>query len=321
MSSQFFQEVEDHYGINIEYTFPESADVNKIVQEKGMFSFFKDGHQECCGARKVKPLRNKLSTLEAWVTGVRADQSQTRTGVPFVQEDPAFKGTGADDLLVKWNPLANMSSTDVWEQIREDEVPYNSLHNKGFVSIGCGPCTRPVNPSMHEREGRWWWEDAADKECGLHAAKEEQHKFVGSEEVKVTMGSSSGMRQMSTMAGVRQMSTSAAPEESSGLKRSVTFVKKRLEDGEYCRKCNQVSAKLQNEGLESLIESTVVADVRDPESEGFKLAQQHQVNVAPFFIVEQEGKPDVILKTYAQARKLLRELKTVASKNEGLAMA
>ena len=139
-----------------------------MVNEKGLFSFFKDGHQECCGIRKVQPLRKKLATLDGWITGQRKDQSPgTRTEIPVVQADVGF--SGPDKQLIKYNPLANWSSADVWSYIRMMEIPYNPLHERGFVSIGCEPCTRPVLPNQHEREGRWWWEEATQKECGLHA--------------------------------------------------------------------------------------------------------------------------------------------------------
>lgn len=135
-----------------------------------MFSFFKDGHKECCTIRKVEPLKKKLSTLKAWITGIRVDQSQTRSDIAIASVDPAFPGTDAG-LLAKFNPLANVTSNGVWSEINSLEVPYNKLHNDGFVSIGCEPCTRKTNPGQHEREGRWWWEDVAQKECGLHAKK------------------------------------------------------------------------------------------------------------------------------------------------------
>ena len=138
----------------------------KLVKEKGLYSFYKDGHKECCDARKVDPLKRALNTVDAWITGQRKDQSPgTRANVPVIQKDPTF-GTGN---LVKFNPIANWTSKQVWDYIRENNVPYNKLHEKGFVSIGCEPCTKPVLPGQHEREGRWWWEDATKKECGLHA--------------------------------------------------------------------------------------------------------------------------------------------------------
>jgi adenylyl-sulfate reductase (glutathione) len=164
---RFFQTVEEHYGLRIEYCFPEAAAVERMVRAKGMFSFYRDGHQECCGVRKVEPLRRQLSGLKAWITGQRRDQSPTRGTVPVVQLDPAFKGQGGGPL-VKWNPLANRSRDEVWYAIRALGVPFNPLHERGFVSIGCEPCTKPILPSQHEREGRWWWEEATKKECGLH---------------------------------------------------------------------------------------------------------------------------------------------------------
>ena len=114
------------------------------------------------------PLRRKLATLQAWVTGQRRDQSPgTRANVPVIEEDRAF--STAQNRLIKFNPLANWSSAQVWAYIRENDVPFNELHNRGFTSIGCEPCTRAVLPNEHERAGRWWWEEETLKECGLHA--------------------------------------------------------------------------------------------------------------------------------------------------------
>jgi phosphoadenosine phosphosulfate reductase len=113
-----------------------------------------------------------LAPLAAWVTGQRQDQSPgTRAAIPVVQIDRTF-GT-PDRPLVKFNPLARWTSKQVWAYIRDHDVPYNPLHDRGFVSIGCEPCTRPVNPGQHEREGRWWWEEETRKECGLHAGNVE----------------------------------------------------------------------------------------------------------------------------------------------------
>ena len=166
---RFFRQVEKHYDIRIAYCFPQAQPLQALVRAKGLFSFFEDGHEECCGIRKVEPLKTQLSTLRAWITGQRRDQSPgTRADVPRVQADPAF--SGSDGELVKFNPLAEMTSSEVWAAIRAFEIPYNPLHEKGYVSIGCEPCTRPVLPGQHEREGRWWWEDATKKECGLHVA-------------------------------------------------------------------------------------------------------------------------------------------------------
>jgi len=165
---EFFEKVRDYYGIEIEFMFPDTGEVEDLVKHKGMFSFYEDGHSECCGIRKVNPLRRKLQTVDAWITGQRKDQSpSTRNDVPVVQIDDAFSNEERE--LVKFNPLANWTSKDVWDYIRMSDVPFNELHSKGFVSIGCQPCTRPVLPGQHEREGRWWWEEATQKECGLHA--------------------------------------------------------------------------------------------------------------------------------------------------------
>lgn len=164
---RFLDKVREHYGISLEILFPEHDAVETLVKEKGLFSFYRDGHQECCGIRKVAPLRRKLAGLDAWITGQRRDQSPgTRAHVPVVQLDTANSGPGRQ--LVKFNPLANWTSQQVWDYIRMLDVPYNELHARGFVSIGCEPCTRAVLPNQHEREGRWWWEDAGHKECGLH---------------------------------------------------------------------------------------------------------------------------------------------------------
>jgi phosphoadenosine phosphosulfate reductase len=165
---RFIDQVREHYGIAIEVLSPDAAALQAMVKEKGLFSFYKDGHGECCGIRKTAPLRRKLATVKAWATGQRRDQSPgTRSQVAVVELDTAF--STADNTLYKFNPLAQMSSEDVWAYIRMLEIPYNSLHERGFISIGCEPCTRPVLPNQHEREGRWWWEEATQKECGLHA--------------------------------------------------------------------------------------------------------------------------------------------------------
>jgi len=165
---QFLEAVRKHYEIPIEVFFPEPEAVQSFVKEKGLFSFYEDGHKECCNVRKVAPLKRALHPLRAWVTGQRKDQSPgTRTAVPVVQADPTF---GSDDRpLVKFNPLSNWTSKQVWDYIAEHKVPFNALHARGFVSIGCEPCTRATTPGEHERAGRWWWEEATLKECGLHA--------------------------------------------------------------------------------------------------------------------------------------------------------
>ena len=165
---RFIDQVREHYGIAIEVLSPDPRLLEPLVREKGLFSFYRDGHGECCGVRKIEPLRRKLASVSAWATGQRRDQSPgTRSHVPVIEADAAFSSD--ERTLYKLNPLAQMSSEEVWGYIRMLELPYNSLHEQGFISIGCEPCTRPVLPNQHEREGRWWWEESTQKECGLHA--------------------------------------------------------------------------------------------------------------------------------------------------------
>lgn len=164
---RFLETVREHYAVALEVLSPDADDVARLVRDKGLYSFYRDGHGECCAVRKIEPLRRRLASLDAWVTGQRADQSVTRADLPVEQDDRAFS-TG-DHAITKFNPLSAWTGADVWDYIRRRGVPYNPLHDQGFRSIGCEPCTRPVGPHQHEREGRWWWENAADKECGLHA--------------------------------------------------------------------------------------------------------------------------------------------------------
>lgn len=163
----FIDKVRRHYRLELDVLFPDAAAVQKLVKQKGLFSFYEDGHAECCSIRKVGPLKKKLATLDAWITGQRRDQSPaTRAIIPVVEQDRAF--STPERPLFKFNPLAGLTSADVWAYIAERGLPYNELHTKGFVSIGCEPCTRAVLPNQHERAGRWWWEEATQKECGLH---------------------------------------------------------------------------------------------------------------------------------------------------------
>jgi phosphoadenosine phosphosulfate reductase len=169
----FIEKVRQHYGLEVEMFSPNAERLEPFVREKGLFSFLQDGHQECCGIRKIEPLRRALRGLEAWVTGQRKDQSVTRVELAVIQADLA-QGAGRPESqpLVKLNPLANWSSADVWKYIRANHVPHNPLHERGFISIGCEPCTRPTLPGEHERAGRWWWEEATQRECGLHVVSQ-----------------------------------------------------------------------------------------------------------------------------------------------------
>jgi len=149
--------------IPIEVMFPDSAKVEALTREKGFFSF-RDSvelRKECCGIRKVQPLKRALSDAAAWMTGLRRDQSVTRTDTPAIEWD---EGNG----MVKVNPIIEWSNDDVWNYIKTHKIPYNKLHDKGFPSIGCAPCTRAIKPGEDIRAGRWWWENPEFKECGLH---------------------------------------------------------------------------------------------------------------------------------------------------------
>jgi phosphoadenosine phosphosulfate reductase len=167
---QFIEKVRKHYGIQITAMYPDTVLIESLVRQKGLFSFYEDGHTECCGIRKVEPLGRALMNYRAWVTGQRRDQSPTRTDVPAIQFDKAHTGLDSGPLL-KLNPLAAWSLQQTWDYIRDNDVPYNALHERGYISIGCEPCTRAIRPGEHERAGRWWWEDSTKRECGLHIAK------------------------------------------------------------------------------------------------------------------------------------------------------
>jgi phosphoadenosine phosphosulfate reductase len=165
---RLLEDIREKYALQIDVFFPDRSAVERLVADKGLFSFYRDGHGECCAIRKVEPLQRALAGRPAWITGQRRDQSpDTRAEVPVVQIDEAR--SSATHAVLKFNPLARWTSAQVWKYLRAAEVPYNRLHEQGYVSIGCAPCTRPVLPGQHEREGRWWWESADHKECGLHA--------------------------------------------------------------------------------------------------------------------------------------------------------
>jgi phosphoadenosine phosphosulfate reductase len=172
---RFIEDVSARYGVAIEVMTPDSSAVDALVTAKGLFSFYEDGHKECCQIRKVEPLRRALEGRPAWITGQRRDQSPDTRGEVEVIEDDAVFG------LVKVNPLAHWSGDRVWRLLEDEGVPTNPLHQKGFRSIGCEPCTRPIEPGQHEREGRWWWEDTTKKECGLHLGVEPQPGWGGVE--------------------------------------------------------------------------------------------------------------------------------------------
>ncbi|GHA79282.1 phosphoadenylyl-sulfate reductase [Pontibacter akesuensis] len=154
----------NHYGKKIEVYFPKHEAVEQLVNEKGPMSFYNsiDDRKQCCYIRKVEPLNRALEGVQIWVTGIRADQSGARQDLQLLEWDEAHQ-------LIKYNPLLHYTLDDVWAAIKALNIPYNPLHDKGFVSIGCAPCTRAIAEGEDFRAGRWWWEDNSKKECGLHA--------------------------------------------------------------------------------------------------------------------------------------------------------
>lgn len=152
-----------HYGINLEIYFPESSKVEEMVRTKGINLFYDsiESRKECCRVRKLEPLKRAFEGLEVWICGLRKDQSITRFFTNMVEWDEA-------NGMLKINPLINWNERMVWDYIRTHHIPYNELHDKGFPSIGCQPCTREVAKGEDIRSGRWWWETPEQKECGLH---------------------------------------------------------------------------------------------------------------------------------------------------------
>jgi phosphoadenosine phosphosulfate reductase len=155
--------IREVYGYEVEPFRPDTAAVDAYVQQSGLNAFYDsvEMRKECCRIRKVDPLNRALAGQRAWITGQRRAQSATRTELN-VQEDDAAHG------MAKFNPLADWSEEDVWHYIRSNDVPYNPLHDRGYPSIGCEPCTRAIQPGEDVRAGRWWWENPESKECGLH---------------------------------------------------------------------------------------------------------------------------------------------------------
>ncbi len=151
------------YQTKIRVYFPRSKDVEKLYQEQGINGFYEsiENRKECCYARKIVPLKRALNGVDVWITGLRAEQSSTRELMQLFEWDEGNR-------VIKLNPLILWSESDVWDYIRENGVPYNALHDKGYPSIGCAPCTRAVESGADIRSGRWWWESPEHKECGLH---------------------------------------------------------------------------------------------------------------------------------------------------------
>ncbi len=152
------------YGIEIDWYFPERDAVEKLERAKGLFSFRESlqNRHECCRIRKVDPLQRALKGLSGWITGLRREQSVTRSDLQEVETDQANGG------IIKINPLLEWTEQQVWDYANQKRLPVNRLHKQGYPSIGCAPCTRAIQPGEHPRAGRWWWENPEHKECGLH---------------------------------------------------------------------------------------------------------------------------------------------------------
>jgi phosphoadenosine phosphosulfate reductase len=163
---RLLQQVTHHYGLRIRVVCPQGDALERMVAEHGINGFFDSvaSRKACCEVRKVAPLGRALAGKRAWVTGLRRAQATTRTNLPLQERD-------ATHGLEKFNPLAEWQEREVWAYLRLFGVPYNALHDRGFPSIGCEPCTRAVTPGEDVRAGRWWWEQPGGRECGLHPVK------------------------------------------------------------------------------------------------------------------------------------------------------
>ena len=174
-TGRLFQETYDlialtnkKFNISINVYFPDRDQVENMVNEKGINLFYEsvDNRKLCCHIRKIEPLKRAFKGMDVWISGVRKDQSVTRFYYSLVEWDD-------QNGLIKLNPLIDWSEKEVWEYVRKNDIPYNVLHDKGFPSIGCQPCTRAIEPGEDVRAGRWWWELPEQRECGLHGGKEE----------------------------------------------------------------------------------------------------------------------------------------------------
>ncbi len=156
----------NRYGMAIKSYYPETSEVEEMVNKKGINLFYEsiENRKLCCHIRKIAPLRRALQGMDAWITGLRSEQSVTRTDLKIVEWD-------SGNSLIKINPLLDWSEEQVWDFIKSNSIPYNELHDKGFPSIGCQPCTRAIEKGEDLRAGRWWWELPDSKECGLHGRK------------------------------------------------------------------------------------------------------------------------------------------------------
>ena len=170
---QTLDETNKKYGINVEVYFPNSEKIERMVNEKGINLFYEsiENRKMCCDVRKIEPLRRAITDVDVWVTGIRKEQSITRILTEVVEYDQ-FTGK------IKINPLLEWTEDDLWKYIKAYDVPFNKLHEKGFPSIGCQPCTRAIKEGEDVRAGRWWWETPEQKECGLHNRRKQVKQQV-----------------------------------------------------------------------------------------------------------------------------------------------
>lgn len=159
----------EKYNLVISAFYPDAVALQQFVSVKGPNSFYEsvDNRRQCCNLRKVEPLQRALKGNKIWITGIRAEQSSNRQDMPAVEWDEA-------NQVIKFHPLLNWTWGQLKQFVSKNDIPYNSLHDKGFVSIGCAPCTRAIKPGEDFRAGRWWWEDNNKKECGLHSTQEKE---------------------------------------------------------------------------------------------------------------------------------------------------
>jgi thioredoxin-dependent adenylylsulfate APS reductase len=160
--------VREHFGVSVEVIFPDAKEVERMSRERGVNLFYRsvDDRRRCCEVRKVLPLRRALRGLDGWITGVRRDQIGTRAATPKISLDLEH------GMIWKVAPLADWTEDEVWARIRQRGLPYNALHDQGYPSVGCAPCTRAVEPGANARSGRWWWEEPDARECGIHLPSE-----------------------------------------------------------------------------------------------------------------------------------------------------
>jgi phosphoadenosine phosphosulfate reductase len=153
----------EKYKVSIETFHPDADELSRLTKQKGPFSFYEsiENRKECCHIRKVKPLQKALAGSDVWITGLRSEQSESRENISLIEADENYN-------IIKYNPLQNWTMAEIRVYIKENNIPYNVLHDRGYPSIGCAPCTRAITEGDDIRSGRWWWEDNSKKECGLH---------------------------------------------------------------------------------------------------------------------------------------------------------